>query len=999
MKRFWLLLVLFVMCRIVLAQLTPVRKNTSVLTPAVLTPVQAKDVDFANGSFESGLSGWVAEGNAFANQPTFGDNVLTTRVLYQMELNNGGIGGDYWKDQGYNVGRSGNYWIGTYERTVKDSFFQTQGDGPTGTLTSSEFTLTTNYCYFNIGGGSDPQRLYVELQIKQPDGSWSSAIRKSSFRNSEVMYRERMDIAPYVGQVARLRIVDASSGGWGHINVDNFRFTSAPLDGITLSENGRSYEVDVNAPVWGMADTHAHPAHEEGFGKYLITGKATTPLEQTYSNDLCVRNHGALGTFIMRKPFIMGADPHEASGWPDFIEFPRFNSKTHQQQHVEFLNRAWQGGMRLICALSINNMYVPSLAMGPGNDGTPFDDETVLMKQIDQIKTMVAQNSSWMEIALSPKDARRIILQGKLAIVLGVEADNLGNFKAETYNWVDKNAGALWNNPLVTITEANADQLLDAKLTEYRFKGIRQITPIHYISGLFGGAAVFRAELAVLQSAFNNDVKVKAAVEKRIPFSLYSDFTMLTAFSNPPIVTKDAYASLIKSFGGPTNLSTINTLGLTNIGNKLIQKMMVNGFIIDSEHMGYETKDNVLSVAGARGYPIISSHTDPAGLSLTWTGSPVEFKDNFGSKDNQIFNQRNFGTTNIRNLANEFEMADEHFTKIFNSGGTVGVFMLPYYKNSYNGYLGAVANDCAGSTKTFAQMYLYCLEKMNMRGVAVASDRGMTDFIGPRFGPNSAYGLKDEKLMSMKINARKDQRLAQRNGVRYDVPMTTYHAEWYENLEMKGGILSILDDIIVTYLEEDIWKALAAYEAGIGVENVPLSREVLKLGRIKNFYQGLMISAMDNPPIKDQSYFEKAAMFCVKNNVSVTSLPGFDMWLGFDKETVTTLHNTIVPVWHSWQSKYGNNQPLRRYKTGNRYWDFNTDGMAHYGLMPDFLQDLRNIGTPHLFVLLRSAEDYIQMWEKAQAASGTGPANNQPIDPVAPTRTPSTAPTRFRTTN
>src|SRR5690606_6297188 len=116
----------------------------------------------------------------------------------------------------------------------------------------------------------------------------------------------------------------------------------------TLFENGRSYEVDVNAPVWGMADTHAHPAHEEGFGKYLITGKATTPLEQTYSNDLCVRNHGALGTFIMRKPFIMGADPHEASGWPDFIEFPRFNSKTHQQQHVEFLNRAWQGGMRLI---------------------------------------------------------------------------------------------------------------------------------------------------------------------------------------------------------------------------------------------------------------------------------------------------------------------------------------------------------------------------------------------------------------------------------------------------------------------------------------------------------------------------------------------------------------------------------------------------------------------------------------------------------------------------
>ena len=161
---------------------------------------------------------------------------------------------------------------------------------------------------------------------------------------------------------------------------------------------------------------------------------------------------------------------------------------------------------------------------------------------------------------------------------------------------------------------------------------------------------------------------------------------MLTTFSNPPVVTKDAYATFIKSFGGgPTNLSTINNIGLTNIGNKLMQKMMVKGFIIDGEHMGYETKQNVFSVASVRGYPIISSHTDPAGLSMNWTGSPVGFKDNGGPKDNQIFNQRNFGTTNIRNLANEFEMADEHFAKISSSGGTVGVFMLPYYKKAYTG--------------------------------------------------------------------------------------------------------------------------------------------------------------------------------------------------------------------------------------------------------------------------------------------------------------------------
>lgn len=960
----------------VVAKETPV-VSTLKLPVATKDPVFQKDVDFPNWNFENGLTGWSKEGTAFDNQPVFGDNVITTRILRQMELNNGGVGGDYWKEQGYDIGRNGDYWVGTYENNVNpNSFFQTQGDGPTGILTSSEFTITTSYCYFLISGGADAQNLFVDLQISQPDGRWASVLKKSSFRNSELLYLERMDIGVYKTKVARIRIVDNSSGNWGHINVDNFRFTPNTIDVITLRDNatGRNYEVDVTTPVWGIADTHAHPAHEEGFGKYLITGKATTPLDQTYSNTLCEHNHGALGTALLQKPFIMGADPHKALGWPDFIEFPRFNSKTHQQQHVEFLKRAWQGGLRLLCALAVNNMYVPSLLMGPGNDATPFDDETVVQQQLTQIKQMAAQNADWMEIAMSPKDARRIILQGKMAIVLGIESDNLGNFKAASYNWIDNNAGALWNNPLVTLTDNNADQLLEAKLTDYHFKGVRQITPIHYISGLFGGAAVFRAELAVLQSAFNNDVNVKSGIDKQVSYSLYADFTQLMTFSNPPLVTKGAYTALIKSFGGgPTNLSTINNLGLTNIGTRLIQKMMEKGFIIDGEHMGYEMKENVFSVAAARNYPIISSHTDPAGLCLNWVNSPAEFKDNFWGKDNQISNQRNFGTTNIRNLASEFQLADDHYTRIRNSGGTVGVFMLPYYKKPYTGYLGSVDNDCAGSSKTFAQMYLYSVDKMSYKGVALSTDRGMTDFIGPRFGPNSAYGLKDEELMSWRIVERKRQRLAQRNGVRYDVPMQSYHTKWYENLEMEAGVFSILDENIVSYEEEDMWKAFAAAEAVAALAQVPLSREVLRAGRIKNFYEGLTRAQIDNPLIKSVAWFEKAAMYCVKNNTSVTTLPGYNTWLGIDQEFTMTLHNNIVPVWLSWQSKYGTNQPLKRLKTGNRHWDFNTDGMAHYGLMPDFLQDLRNIGLPpdKLTVLFRSAEDYIQMWEKTQKASGT----------------------------
>jgi hypothetical protein len=42
--------------------------------------------------------------------------------------------------------------------------------------------------------------------------------------------------------------------------------------------------------------------------------------------------------------------------------------------------------------------------------------------------------------------------------------------------------------------------------------------------------------------------------------------------------------------------------------------------------------------------------------------------------------------------------------------------------------------------------------------------------------------------------------------------------------------------------------------------------------------------------------------------------------------------------------------------------------MAHYGMLPDFLQDLRNVGltAEDLAPLFRSANDYVQMWEKCE---------------------------------
>jgi hypothetical protein len=62
----------------------------------------------------------------------------------------------------------------------------------------------------------------------------------------------------------------------------------------------------------------------------------------------------------------------------------------------------------------------------------------------------------------------------------------------------------------------------------------------------------------------------------------------------------------------------------------------------------------------------------------------------------------------------------------------------------------------------------------------------------------------------------------------------------------------------------------------------------------------------------------------------------------------------------------GDNRPLIRSTAGpRREFDINLDGMAHYGMLPDFLQDIKNSGVTaeDLVPLFRSAYDYIQMWD------------------------------------
>lgn len=65
---------------------------------------------------------------------------------------------------------------------------------------------------------------------------------------------------------------------------------------------------------------------------------------------------------------------------------------------------------------------------------------------------------------------------------------------------------------------------------------------------------------------------------------------------------------------------------------------------------------------------------------------------------------------------------------------------------------------------------------------------------------------------------------------------------------------------------------------------------------------------------------------------------------------------------------------LTRQTTGQRTWDINTDGVAHYGMVPDWIEDMRKVGGNAVVSdLLKGAQMYLDTW--AAADTWSQPAN------------------------
>ncbi len=930
--------------------------------------LMALPVGWDNWDFEQGLLMWTWTGNAFDNQPTYGATLPAERVRPLS------IGGNYWHTD-FPIGAHQDYWIGTAESHPNPGDPVRRGPDPaaealTGTLTSREFRISSTFLTFLISGGNDINRLRVELQIRPADaadrarlpalgfdGDWGIVLFATGL-NSEVMSREVWDVRRFRSRVARVRIVDQSTTG--HINVDDFRFPEedprygegepappsaasgsglgsfalpAPVDFVPpppallrVSEGGQTRFRDPREPVWGFADTHAHPMSYLGLGGKFISGHPDGPINTALRS--CEQEHGIGGTGVcpfgdcVGNPLFAAVEGeglgHRTGGWEyDFDGWPSFHSHTHQAMYVEWVRRAWQGGLRLMVAHAVNNEFLGSIS-GGGRPGHPaFDDVSSVEAQLGEMQALVARHPDFMEIALTPRAARRIIHEGKLAVVLGVEVDSPGNFRS------GNNLSVPDFSALVAHVRAYLEHL-------YSDLGVRHFFPVHLADNAFGGCALYN-DLWVANNLYL----------QRRPFLVTTappeiQFRLFFGGLDPRFV------SLLESFGLPHLTDDtppvgghINAQSLTPAGRELFFRLHTLGMVIDVDHMGLLTRSNFMNWAS--GDPLISGHS--GFVEMSW---------------------RLGETSQPGKLPHEGDLLPDTISRIARNCGMISPNLI---MKDVRPWGTQVANDCAGSSKSWAQLYLYALDQMGRQGVGLATDYLLTTAYGPRFGPNAAYALV-ESPDALRNPLRRAQVDAQANGVRYRSPLLDYRPTRFNNLDGRN----IYDDV-----EMDFWWAAASYRGGARPEETFARLGIFdfldRRGRVFNFARGL--AAFSDAELLRPGIFtgdapwEQRAAFLVRNGLA----PGSSER---DPARVHELYPEVLRVWQKWQAMDGDNPPLERCvvtgRNGPRDYDINLDGLAHYGLLPDFLQDCRNAGltADDLTVMFNSAEAYIRLWERCR---------------------------------
>ena len=402
-------------------------------------------------------------------------------------------------------------------------------------------------------------------------------------------------------------------------SAERFRLTPAkgcrPYPEAGLGAKGRPFRGRLrNGTVFGYADPHIHVTADLRAGGQVISGESYNRFGITEALGHDADVHGPDGNLDFTGNLLRSGTPtgtHDTMGWPSFGGWPTFDTYTHQQVYYRWLERAWMGGMRLIVAQVVEDE--PLCQIEPVKSHSCDETETIKLgvARLRRLQDYVdaqhgGRGRGWFRLVYGPRSARRAIERGQLAVLIGAETSD--PFGCSQYRG-----------------EPRCDRAqIDRGIALLRDLGVRTLFPAHWVDNALSGAALEGGDKGIFIGAMQANYTGEFFETGPCPQPGQGE-------EPQPAAPEDLgpLAGLLDASPEPAPVyppgKQCNVKGLTDLGEYAIGRLMDNHMLIEADHLSEIARDRVLAMAEARGYPLVSSHTNTGGL---WT--PPELRRLFG---------------------------------------------------------------------------------------------------------------------------------------------------------------------------------------------------------------------------------------------------------------------------------------------------------------------------------------------------------------------------------
>ena len=276
---------------------------------------------------------------------------------------------------------------------------------------------------------------------------------------------------------------------------------------------------------------------------------------------------------------------------PTFSYWPNPHSLTHQQVYYKWLERSWRAGLRIHTSLLTENHVLCTVYPLKKNS---CDDRDAVRLQAKGMRAMQdyidAQHGGpgrgWYRIVTDPFRARRVINQGKLAVVMGIETSI--PFKCTIK---------------LDVPQCDEDSI-DESLAEVHKMGVRQMELVNKFDNALSGVAGDAAQTGVLVNGANfMETGSFWAMEHCQPEA--EGVHDREQYAAPEIdrQQQDALFGAIYQVFGPKRVAPVydsgphcNQRGLTDLGKHLIKRMAERGMVFDPDHMSVAGRQAALDL-------------------------------------------------------------------------------------------------------------------------------------------------------------------------------------------------------------------------------------------------------------------------------------------------------------------------------------------------------------------------------------------------------------------